>query len=82
MTRAVLWDLDGTLVDSEEFHWQSWEHALTRDGVEITYEQFKASFGQRNDRILRKWLGAESSDERIQRRRAVLQDLQGPKTLQ
>ena len=67
MTRAVLWDLDGTLVDSEEFHWQSWEHALTRDGVQITYDQFKASFGQRNDRILRKWLGAESTEERIQR---------------
>ena len=67
MIRAVLWDLDGTLVDSEEFHWQSWEHALTRDGVRITYDEFKASFGQRNDRILRKWLGAESSDERIHR---------------
>lgn len=67
MTRAVLWDLDGTLVDSEEFHWQSWEHALGRDGVRVTYEQFKSSFGQRNDRILRAWLGAESSDERITR---------------
>jgi beta-phosphoglucomutase len=67
MTRAVLWDLDGTLVDSEEFHWQSWEHALGLDGVRVTYEQFKSSFGQRNDRILRGWLGAESTDERIHR---------------
>jgi beta-phosphoglucomutase len=67
MSRAVLWDLDGTLVDSEEFHWQSWEHALERDGVRVTYEQFKSTFGQRNDRILRRWLGAESSDERITR---------------
>jgi beta-phosphoglucomutase len=67
MNRAVLWDLDGTLVDSEEFHWQSWEHALGLDGVRVTREQFKATFGQRNDRILRGWLGAESSEERITR---------------
>ncbi len=67
MTRAVLWDLDGTLVDSEEFHWQSWEHALQADGVRVTREQFKSTFGQRNDRILRGWLGTESSDERITR---------------
>jgi beta-phosphoglucomutase family hydrolase len=67
MSRAVLWDLDGTLVDSEEFHWQSWEHALGQDGVRVSREQFQATFGQRNDRILRGWLGAESSDERINR---------------
>jgi beta-phosphoglucomutase len=67
MTRAVLWDLDGTLVDSEDFHWQSWEYALGADGVRVTREQFKSTFGQRNDRILRGWLGAESSDERITR---------------
>jgi beta-phosphoglucomutase len=67
MKRAVLWDLDGTLVDSEEFHWQSWQRALERDGVRVTRDQFKATFGQRNDRILRGWLGAESSDERISR---------------
>lgn len=67
MSRAVLWDLDGTLVDSEEFHWQSWEHALELAGVRVTREQFKSTFGQRNDRILRGWLGAESSEERITR---------------
>ena len=22
---AVLWDLDGTLVDSEEYHWLAWK---------------------------------------------------------
>ncbi len=67
MNRAVLWDLDGTLVDSEAFHWQSWVHALESDGVAVTYDQFKSSFGQRNDRILRVWLGADASAERIAR---------------
>jgi HAD superfamily hydrolase (TIGR01509 family) len=55
--RAVLWDLDGTLVDSEEFHWRSWRDIMRAEGVELTYPQFLASFGQRNDRILPAWLG-------------------------
>ncbi len=67
MSRAVLWDLDGTLVDSEAFHWQSWQYALEADGVDVTFDQFKASFGQRNDRILRVWLGADAANERIAR---------------
>jgi len=67
MNRAVLWDLDGTLVDSEAFHWQSWRYALDADGVKVTFDQFKASFGQRNDRILRVWLGPDATIERINR---------------
>jgi len=62
--KAVLWDLDGTLVDSEEFHWLSWRDTMRPEGVELTYEQFLASFGQRNDRILGAWLGASVDPER------------------
>jgi beta-phosphoglucomutase len=60
--RGVLWDLDGTLVDSEELHWLSWRDTLRVEGVELTYEQFLASFGQRNDRILASWLPAMDPD--------------------
>jgi HAD superfamily hydrolase (TIGR01509 family) len=56
--RGVLWDLDGTLVDSEEFHWLSWRDTLRGEGVDLTYDTFLASFGQRNDRILANWLPA------------------------
>jgi len=65
--RAVLWDLDGTLVDSEEFHWLSWRDTIRPEGVELTYEQFLASFGQRNDRIVPVWLGADVDVERMRR---------------
>ncbi|MEO6237237.1 MAG: HAD family phosphatase [Vicinamibacterales bacterium] len=65
--KAVLWDLDGTLVDSEEFHWLSWRDAMHGEGVALTYEQFLASFGQRNDRILPRWLGGDAEPGRIQR---------------
>lgn len=65
--RAVLWDLDGTLVDSEEFHWLSWRDTMRPEGVELTYAQFLASFGQRNDRIVPGWLGPDVDAARIRR---------------
>jgi beta-phosphoglucomutase len=67
MIGAVLWDLDGTLVDSEEYHWRSWRDTLAAEGIALGYETFLASFGQRNDRILRGWLGPAADAERIQR---------------
>lgn len=67
MHKAVLWDLDGTLVDSEEFHWQSWRDTMQAEGIELSYERFLASFGQRNDRILGGWLGPDADPDRVQR---------------
>ena len=67
MTRAVLWDLDGTLCDSEEYHWISWRETLAPEGLSITRDQFLASFGQKNDRILRDWLGPGARSDRIRR---------------
>jgi beta-phosphoglucomutase len=65
--RAVLWDMDGTLIDSEEFHWTSWRTAMANEGIAITREQFLSSFGQRNDSIIPRWLGAAATPERIDR---------------
>lgn len=65
--RGVLWDMDGTLIDSEEFHWISWRDTMADQGVPITREQFLSSFGQRNDSIIPRWLGAASTPERVER---------------
>ena len=66
-SRAVLWDMDGTLIDSEEFHWISWRNALADEGITITHQQFLASFGQRNDSILPQWLGTAATPELIEK---------------
>jgi beta-phosphoglucomutase len=65
--KAVLWDLDGTLVNSEQYHWQSWRDALAPEGLSITYEQFLASFGMKNDPIMRMWLADGYTAERAVR---------------
>jgi len=65
MTRGVLWDLDGTLVDSGDFHFQSWQTVMAREGLPLSRETFQQSFGQKNDQILRNWLGPSATIEKI-----------------
>ena len=55
--RAVLWDMDGTLLDSADFHWLSWREVLAAEGFELTRERFTESFGRRNDATLRAYFG-------------------------
>lgn len=64
---AVLWDLDGTLVDSADYHFDSWNDALKTEGRSVTREQFEATFGQRNDRILGGWLGPDAPADLVLR---------------
>lgn len=65
MTRAVLWDLDGTLIDSEELHWLAWRDTMSVEGVSLTRDEFLSTFGQRNDSILPRWLPTASPERRI-----------------
>lgn len=65
LPRAALWDLDGTLADSREYHWRAWRDTMAAAGVTITESQFAASFGQRNDAILTAWLGSGVTPDRI-----------------
>ena len=67
MIRAVLWDLDGTLVDSSDHHWRAWRDTMRGEGFDLTYAQFLDSFGQKNDRILTTWLGGHATPAVIRR---------------
>ena len=61
VARAVIWDLDGTLADSEQYHWLAWRQVMADEGIAIVHDQFLATFGQRNDVVLAGWLGADAS---------------------
>lgn len=66
-SKAVLWDMDGTLINSEELHWIAWRNTMAKEDVVITREQFLSTFGQRNDSIIPSWLGSAAAAERIER---------------
>jgi HAD superfamily hydrolase (TIGR01509 family) len=58
MIKSVLWDLDGTLIDSEQYHWLAWRDTMAAQGVPLTHAQFLATFGLRNDAIIPQWIPA------------------------
>jgi beta-phosphoglucomutase family hydrolase len=63
MIEAVLWDLDGVLVDTARFHYQAWRQLLAELGRTVSEEEFRRTFGLRNDLILRDLLGEVSAAE-------------------
>lgn len=54
---GVSWDLDGTLVDSEANHYAAWRALMQEHGRELTHDEFRPTFGRRNDDILTKDFG-------------------------
>lgn len=49
---AVLWDMDGVLVDSAALHRRAWRVFLAQKGLSITDEIFERGFGQPNEQVL------------------------------
>ncbi len=64
MTKSVLWDLDGTLVDSEQYHWLAWREAMAAEGISLTHPEFLKTFGLRNDAIVPQWI-PDATPERV-----------------
>jgi beta-phosphoglucomutase len=63
MERAVLWDMDGTLVDSLPHHWVAWKAMAESVGFAVSYDLFLATLGRFNDEILVSWFGDRFSPE-------------------
>lgn len=50
--QAVIFDVDGVLVDSYQAHYQSWQLACRERGLEMTQDQFVATFGRTSREII------------------------------
>lgn len=50
--QAVIWDLDGVIIDSADEHRRAWERLAREEGIKFTDEDFWATFGKRNDDII------------------------------
>src|SRR5262245_54897972 len=61
-TAAVIWDVDGTLVDTAELHYQAWVDLAAEIGRPFTRADFAATFGRRNPEIIRALFDPAASD--------------------
>jgi len=52
MIRAAIFDLDGTLVDSNEFHVLAWQETFRHFGREIPLERLREQIGKGGDQYL------------------------------
>lgn len=62
---GAIWDLDGTLVDTEMNHFAAWRALLRAQGRDLTHEQFKPTFGLRNADVLVDHFGFSGDDAYI-----------------
>ena len=63
MIEAVIFDIDGTLVDSVDFHAQSWEKTFQHFGHQIPYEQIRPQIGKGSDQLLPIFFSVEELNE-------------------
>jgi HAD superfamily hydrolase (TIGR01549 family) len=52
MLKAVIFDIDGTLIDSVHLHALSWVNAFARFGVEVRLEDVRGHIGEGADRLI------------------------------
>ena len=77
--RAVIFDVDGVLVDSYDAHMRSWLLMGREHGLTITEEQFASTFGQTSREIIARFWGSDLSREEAEtldaRKEAIYRDL-------
>lgn len=70
--KAVLWDMDGTLVKTSELHLETWREVLAPMGVHMDESLFRRTFGMNNHGVLSTVLGHPVDD-------AFVEDVAGRK---
>jgi len=62
---AVIFDMDGVLVLTEDAHWKSWLEVARPRGAELSYAAFKSCFGRINPDCIPILFGPRSPEESV-----------------
>jgi HAD superfamily hydrolase (TIGR01549 family) len=52
MAQAIIFDIDGTLLDSVDLHAQAWQEAFRHFGYEIPFSEIRSQIGKGGDQLL------------------------------
>ena len=63
MVKAVIFDIDGTLVDSVDLHARAWQEAFRKYGHEVAFGNVRQQIGKGGDQLLPVFLTPEQQKE-------------------
>jgi HAD superfamily hydrolase (TIGR01549 family) len=72
---AVIFDVDGTLVDTVDMHADAWQRALREFGKEVPFEDVRAQIGKGSDQLMPVFLNEaelEEFGEQLEKRRGEI----------
>ena len=75
MIKLVIFDVDGTLVDTVDMHAEAWQRALKEYGKEVEFSAIRAQIGKGGDQLLPVFLSQEELDqfgEELEKRRGEI----------
>ncbi len=72
---ALIFDMDGVIIDSNPMHREAWAAFNRRFGLETTEAMHQRMYGRRNDQIVRDFFGDELSAEEVALRGAAKEAL-------
>ena len=62
MQKAVIFDVDGTLIDSVDLHAKAWQDAFGDYGHEIAFDELRSQIGKGGDQLMPVFLSEEEVD--------------------
>lgn len=63
MPKAILFDIDGTLLDSVDLHAQAWQEAFRHFGHEVPFDAIRSQIGKGGDQLLPIFLNKQEIDD-------------------
>ena len=63
MIEAFIFDIDGTLIDSNDFHAEAWQKAFAKYGKKISFDKIRPHIGKGADTLLPEFLSEKEIEE-------------------
>jgi HAD superfamily hydrolase (TIGR01509 family) len=63
MSRAAIFDIDGTLVDSVDLHARAWQETFRKFGREIEFERVRGQIGKGGDQLMPVFFSQDELDK-------------------